>query len=146
MSKKSTPSIHLTSRGKHAVLALIELEKLQKQNPVSLANIGKTVDISVSYLEQLFSCMRRDGLVKSYRGPGGGYVLGREAEDINIAEILLTAQYCLQRDNKKPANSNKNLDTLWSKVGTVLYGYLSQISLAEASNENINDIFDAISL
>ena len=80
--------MRLTTKGRFAVTAMIDVDRYQQGGPVSLAGISERQDISVAYLEQLFSKLRRGNLVKSIRGPGGGYVLARDAADITIADIV----------------------------------------------------------
>ena len=80
--------MRLTTKGRFAVTAMIDVNRYQQGGPVSLAGISERQDISVAYLEQLFSKLRRGNLVKSIRGPGGGYVLARDAGDITIADIV----------------------------------------------------------
>ena len=80
--------MRLTTKGRFAVTAMVDLAKHQDKGPVALATIAERQDISLSYLEQLFSRLRREGLVSSVRGPGGGYRLGRPMDEITIAEIV----------------------------------------------------------
>lgn len=78
----------LTTRGRYAVTAMLDLALHQDEGPVALGDIAERQDISLSYLEQLFSRLRRNGLVLSTRGPGGGYRLNGPAEDISVARIV----------------------------------------------------------
>ena len=80
--------MRLTTKGRYAVTAMLDLALHARQDPVSLADISERQSISVSYLEQLFAKLRRGGLVSSVRGPGGGYQLAREGGTIFIAEII----------------------------------------------------------
>ncbi len=80
--------MRLTTKGRYAVTAMLDLSIHAVKGPVSLADISKRQEISLSYLEQLFSKLRKSSLVNSIRGPGGGYVLEREAGEIFIAEII----------------------------------------------------------
>src|ERR1019366_223967 len=80
--------MRMTTKGKFAVTAMIELALGSSGEPVSLAEISFRQKISLSYLEQLFSKLRRNGLIRSIRGPGGGYVLARESESITVADIV----------------------------------------------------------
>lgn len=134
-----TNQVTLTTRGHHAILAMAELVQKGEGNPLPLSEIAKASDISLSYLEQLFSCLRRYGLVKSYRGPGGGYVLAKAAQDITISEILSAVETCLPggaRKNKKKEASPSN--HLWACVGNLLHLYLDRISIADVVNNNIS--------
>jgi Rrf2 family iron-sulfur cluster assembly transcriptional regulator len=78
----------LTSKGRYAVTAMLDVSLHSQKGPVSLADISERQEISLSYLEQLFSRLRKDKLVDSVRGPGGGYKLGREPQDISIGEVI----------------------------------------------------------
>ena len=79
----------LSTKGRYAVMAMVDLAQKSGGEPVSLADIAERQDISLSYLEQLFAKLRRCGVVKSIRGPGGGYILSRRADRIHIADIVL---------------------------------------------------------
>ena len=84
--------MRLTTKGRFAVTAMIDLALNAQNNAVKLNSISERQQISLSYLEQLFSKLRRAGLVESIRGPGGGYILGRDAGEINIAQIIAAAE------------------------------------------------------
>jgi Rrf2 family iron-sulfur cluster assembly transcriptional regulator len=81
--------MRLTTKGRYAVTAMLDLALHAQQGPVSLADISARQEISLSYLEQLFSKLRRSELVSSVRGPGGGYRLSREMAEINVAQLLM---------------------------------------------------------
>ena len=81
--------MRLTTKGRYAVTAMLDLAIHQEQGSITLANISQRQYISLSYLEQLFARLRRNGLVSSTRGPGGGYRLSRSADQISIAEIVM---------------------------------------------------------
>lgn len=80
--------MRLTTKGRYAVTAMLDLALHQEQAPIRLAGISDRQGISLSYLEQLFAQLRRQELVKSVRGPGGGYHLGRQASTISVAEVI----------------------------------------------------------
>ena len=82
--------MRLTTKGRFAVTAMIDLALRQSNGPVTLAAISQRQQISLSYLEQLFGKLRRHELVESTRGPGGGYSLGRKAADITVADIIVS--------------------------------------------------------
>ena len=84
--------MRITTRGKVAVSAMTDLALHQRMKPVSLTTISQRQGTSLSYLEQLFSALRRAGLVESTRGPGGGYTLARKPEQIAVAEIILAVE------------------------------------------------------
>ncbi|HNL43129.1 MAG TPA: Rrf2 family transcriptional regulator, partial [Ottowia sp.] len=97
--------MRLTTKGRFAVTAMIDLALRQDSGPVTLAAISQRQRISLSYLEQLFGKLRRHELVESTRGPGGGYSLGRKADDITVADIIvsvdepLDATHCAGKQN-----------------------------------------------
>lgn len=134
-------SVKLTSRGQYAIMTMVELAKTTQTRPVPLADIADRSAISLSYLEQLISGLRRHDLVKSYRGPGGGYILSRPSSEIIITDILLAAE-----DNT-PARKSKNASTeackcidtleLWHSIGTLLHSALQQVSLADVVSGNL---------
>lgn len=78
----------LTSKGRYAVTAMLDVALHARKNPVSLSDISDRQAISLSYLEQLFSRLRKEDLVSSVRGPGGGYLLGREADEISVGQVI----------------------------------------------------------
>lgn len=81
--------MRLTTKGRFAVTAMIDLALRQEQGPVTLAGISQRQKISLSYLEQLFGKLRRHEIVESVRGPGGGYSLARRADDVTVADIII---------------------------------------------------------
>ncbi|MGH8513788.1 MAG: Rrf2 family transcriptional regulator, partial [Gammaproteobacteria bacterium] len=80
--------MRLTTKGRYAVTAMLDLAIHEDRGPIALADISLRQGISLSYLEQLFARLRKSGLVKSARGPGGGYRLGRTAQNISVAEVI----------------------------------------------------------
>src|SRR5438874_12682364 len=81
--------MRLSTKGRYAVMAMVDLAQHGMGEPISLAEIAERQEISLSYLEQLFAMLRKGGLVKSVRGPGGGYLLAHERAEIRIADIIL---------------------------------------------------------
>ncbi|WP_130471390.1 Rrf2 family transcriptional regulator [Candidatus Magnetaquicoccus inordinatus] len=136
--------MRLTTRGRYAVTAMLDLSYHGAGKPISLAEISHRQDISLSYLEQLFAKLRRCGLVRSVRGPGGGYVLGEKPEEISIAAIIravdepIRATSCTGEAEKvcRPGSSNPNNPSrcithhLWENVGEHLNRYLESLDLA----------------
>lgn len=126
-------------------MALVELSLSGKETPVPLAKLAGPSKISLSYLEQLFAALRRHGLVKSYRGPGGGYVLARPAKEILISDILVSAEDCLparrsgSNDDKPEDYGNSQTRALWSHIGDVLHVALRQVSLEDVANDRLSD-------
>lgn len=125
----------MTSKGKFAVAAMIDLALTSSSEPVSLAGIAFRQKISLSYLEQLFSKLRRNGLVRSIRGAGGGYVLARGAEAITVADIIAAVDDVTDstpRDVQDliPAGSTRcDTTSLWHDVGVKMIELLESISL-----------------
>src|SRR5205085_10690548 len=81
--------MRLSTKGRYAVMAMVDLARFSNGAPINLADIAERQEISLSYLEQLFAKVRRGGLVKSVRGPGGGYLLGRGMTELRISDIIL---------------------------------------------------------
>ena len=126
--------MRLTTKGRYAVTAMLDVALHSKATPVSLADISSRQGISLSYLEQLFSKLRRSGLVASVRGPGGGYLLGREAESINIAEVIISVNETLDATRcKGKANCHEGqpclTHDLWQNLSDQIHSFLSGISL-----------------
>ena len=126
----------LSTKGRYAITAMMELALRHKQGPVTLADISVEQSISVSYLEQLFALLRKAGLVTGLRGPGGGYCLRRPASEISIAEILHAVDDTvdsLPEPAEGEAPRGQSL-LLWDQLSHQIYDYLDSISLAQAAN------------
>lgn len=132
----------LTTKGKFAVTALLDIAIYSEDNkkPITLYNISERQNISLSYLEQLFVKLRKNNVVKSYKGPGGGYVLMRPLDQIPISDIIravdedMDARTC--RGNRNCKDNRKCLThDLWAGLTTEMYGYLDQISLQDLLNK-----------
>lgn len=126
----------LTSKGRYAVTAMLDVALHSKQGPVSLADISARQEISLSYLEQLFSRLRKEKLVHSVRGPGGGYRLGRAAEGIAIGEVIravdesVDATRC-QGHGDCQAGERCLTHSLWQDLSDRISHFLDGISLGE---------------
>lgn len=126
----------LTTRGRYAVTAMVDLMIQQDKGPVSLMMVADNQFISLSYLEQLFTKLRKAGLVKGQRGPGGGYRLARDPEDISMMDIIdaVDERVDLTRcGGARNCRMGKTCLThsLWDKLSGKLNDFLSEISLAE---------------
>ena len=127
--------MRLTTKGRFAVTAMLDLALRGGKNPVTLAGISERQDISLSYLEQLFSRLRRHELVESVRGPGGGYFLARPLADINVAEIIrgvvepIDATQCGGKENCHDEHRCLTHD-LWMGLNAHIYDYLDNVTLA----------------
>ena len=134
--------MRLTTKGRFAVTAMLDLAINEADKPVTLAGISERQSISLSYLEQLFSRLRRSGLVKSVRGPGGGYRIAKALNEITVSEIisavdeLIDATQCGGHENCRDEGRCMTHD-LWSSLNVKILEYLSDVSLADlvASNE-----------
>jgi len=128
--------MRLTSKGRYAVSAMVDLNK-EQDGPVTLAAISERQFISLSYLEQLFRCLRESGLVRSVRGPGGGYLLAKEAEDITIADIIRAVNEPVRttmcENGVRGCHKGNRCDThqLWESLGQHIYRFLDAVSLAQ---------------
>lgn len=134
----------LSTKGRHAVTAMMELELQHKKGPVTLADISAQQSISISYLEQLFARLRQHGLVKGMRGPGGGYCLARPADEITIASILSTVDEVTRRDDMPHAQAEVPEGTrMWMNLSNRIYDYLNSITLAEAVQSSTGESQEA---
>ena len=152
--------MRLSTKGRYAVMAMTDLALNAQGNekggrPISLSEISERQQISLSYLEQLFARLRKAGLVKSARGPGGGYTLARASSALFVSEIVLAvdepikATRCSMTSNKLGANKRLTKDqavreigcmpggqrclthNLWEDLGVAIHDYLSQVSLED---------------
>ncbi|PIE45334.1 MAG: hypothetical protein CSA45_03050 [Gammaproteobacteria bacterium] len=128
--------MRLSTKGRYAVTAMIDLALHQNERLVSLSEISEVQDISLSYLEQLFSRLRRYNIVEGVRGPGGGYRLARTADDISIADIInavdekLDATRCSGHENCQ-GGRKCIAHELWFDLSQQIYGFLHDLSLAD---------------
>lgn len=125
----------LTTRGRYAVTAMLDLALHGEKNPISLADISKRQHISLSYLEQLFAKLRKSDLVKSVRGPGGGYRLSRSGKDINVADIISAVNESTDATNCSGMGTCQSGEPclthyLWDDLSQQIHQFLSGISLA----------------
>jgi Rrf2 family iron-sulfur cluster assembly transcriptional regulator len=129
----------LSAKGRYAVMALCDLAGQSQGRPVALADIAERQEISLSYLEQLFAKLRRGGLVRSVRGPGGGYLLARGADETRVADIILAVDEPIRATRCSPAQpqgcrSNQTrclTHDLWEELGNQIYLYLASVTLAD---------------
>ncbi len=129
--------MRLSTKGRYAVMAMADLASQGADKPVALADIASRQEISLSYLEQLFGKLRKGGLVKSVRGPGGGYKLARDASGIRISDIVLAVDEPLQATRCTPGSpagchNNKGrclTHDLWEELSNQIYLYLSSVTL-----------------
>lgn len=134
--------LKLTTRGRYAVMAMVELAKSSPNKPVPLCDIADNAGISLSYLEQLIAGLRRNGLVQSCRGPGGGYVLGKTIDEIKVSDILNAAEDSTPAkratQNQLRSNTCEHTHQLWDHIGAVLNLALEKISLEDVIESRIS--------
>ncbi|MCK5546109.1 MAG: Rrf2 family transcriptional regulator [Rhodospirillaceae bacterium] len=135
----------LSTKGRYAVMAMADLGTNSDGSPVSLADIAVRQEISLSYLEQLFGKLRKSGVVKSVRGPGGGYLLARESSGIRISDIILavdeplTATRC-SNSSSEGCRSDKGrclTHDLWQSLSHQIYLHLNSITLEDVCEGNV---------
>jgi Rrf2 family iron-sulfur cluster assembly transcriptional regulator len=136
--------MRLTTRGRFAVTALLDLAMQRKNGPVKLAEISKRQQISLSYLEQLFTKLRQRKLVDSVRGPGGGYCLAKKMEHVSVADIILAVDepidstQCGGKENCHNDNKCMTHD-LWKNLNALIFDHLGSINLKQLVDEqNLN--------
>jgi Rrf2 family iron-sulfur cluster assembly transcriptional regulator len=123
----------LSTKGRHAVTAMMELALQHNRGPVTLADISAQQSISISYLEQLFARLRQHGLVTGMRGPGGGYCLAKPAGEITIANILSSVDDITRRSEMPHNHAEVPAGALmWMRLSNQIYDYLDSITLEEA--------------
>ena len=126
----------LTTKGRYAVTAMLDLALHQGKGPITLADISSRQEISLSYLEQLFAKLRKNGLVSSARGPGGGYKLSRDSEQIVVAEVVAAVDEKVDATRcKRKGNCQKDerclTHELWCDLSDQIFDFLSSISLGQ---------------
>lgn len=137
--------MRLTTKGRFAVTAMIDLALRQDAGPVTLAAISQRQQISLSYLEQLFGKLRRHHLVESTRGPGGGYSLGRKAAEITVADIIVSvdepidATQCGGKENCLGEHAGRCMThDLWAALNTRMVEFLDSVSLQNLVQEQLD--------
>jgi Rrf2 family transcriptional regulator, iron-sulfur cluster assembly transcription factor len=126
--------MRLSTKGRYAVTAMLDLALHGSDGPVTLADISENQGISLSYLEQLFASLRSKGLVRGVRGPGGGYFLGRNADEISIANIICAVDEWVEftrcRGKENCSGGHRCLThTLWNTLSEQIYDFLEGITL-----------------
>ncbi|MBI3230444.1 MAG: Fe-S cluster assembly transcriptional regulator IscR [Burkholderiales bacterium] len=133
--------MRLTTKGRFAVTAMIDLAMRESKGPVTLAGISQRQEISLSYLEQLFGKLRRHQIVESVRGPGGGYTLARKAEKVTVADIIiavdepLDATQCGGKENCHGADHQGGTrcmtHDLWTTLNAKMVDFLDSVTLQD---------------
>lgn len=133
--------MRISNKAQYAVRAMVRLNLCVAEGPVSSKTIAAKEDISLAFLEQIFVKLRRGGLVSSIRGPGGGYVLGRPAEEIRIDQIIESVEQTLVPVACMDENGQCNCDdqcithTVWEGLGRRIRHFLSSITLADLTRD-----------
>lgn len=126
----------LTSKGRYAVTAMLDIALNQSKGPITLAMISERKDISLSYLEQIFAKLKKFDLVLSARGPGGGYRLSRDAGEITVNQIIgavnedLEPRKCRGKSNCKGGDECLSHE-LWSELSVMIEEFLDNVTLQE---------------
>lgn len=137
--------MRLSTKGRYAVMAMVDLASCGNGKPMSLADIAERQEISLSYLEQLFARLRKGGLVKSVRGPGGGYLLAHSSEQTRISDIILAVDEPIRATRCAlgvPVGCHSNQSRclthdLWEDLSHQIHMYLSSVSLADVCDKRI---------
>ena len=135
--------MRLTTKGRFAVTAMIDLALRQNNGPVTLAAISQRQQISLSYLEQLFGKLRRHNLVESTRGPGGGYTLARKASEITVADIIVSvdepidATHCGGKENCQGEAGRCMTHELWASLNQRMVEFLDSVTLQKLVDDQI---------
>jgi Rrf2 family iron-sulfur cluster assembly transcriptional regulator len=143
--------MRLTTKGRFAVTAMIDLALRSGDGPVTLAGISERQKISLSYLEQLFGKLRRYSLVDSVRGPGGGYCLARPAAKITVADIVravdeqLDATQCGGKENCRDEERCMTHE-LWTTLNAKMYEYLTSVTLSDLVDIQIKKLGGDVSV
>lgn len=132
--------MRLTTKGRYAVTAMLDLALHACKDPVALSDISIRQGISLSYLEQLFSKLRQKSLVQSVRGPGGGYLLKKEVSDISIADVIDAVDESLDTTRCKEKGDCQEGETclthhLWLDLSLQIHSFLSNITLQDLMNK-----------
>jgi Rrf2 family transcriptional regulator, iron-sulfur cluster assembly transcription factor len=137
--------MRLSTKGRYAVMAMVDLAKQSAGRPIALAEIAERQEISLSYLEQLFARLRVAGLVRSVRGPGGGYLLGHTSQETRISDIILAVDEPIRATRCSPgapvgcrgSKSRCLTHDLWEELGNQIHLYLSSVSLADVVEQRV---------
>ena len=133
--------MRMSTKAQYAVRALVSLNLTSDGMPVSIKEISERENISLNYLEQLFVKLRRGSIVKSVRGPGGGYVLARPAKDIHIDEVIDTVEEtlvpvsCMNADGSCACDFECTTQMVWQGLGNQIREFLSSLTLEDLTDQ-----------
>lgn len=144
----------LSTKGRYAVMAMVDLARQGANRPVTLAEIAERQNISLSYLEQLFGKLRKGGQVKSVRGPGGGYMLPRHPTEIRIADIIVAVDEPVKATRCTPGSpegcmldkSRCLTHDLWEELGNHIFSFLSSVSLEDVIEDRLLGIGNSFNI
>ncbi len=139
----------LSTKGRYAVMAMVDLAMHQKEKPVGLAAIADRQEIPLAYLEQIFAKLKRAGVVQSVRGPGGGYTLAKPAELLRISDIVEASEEAIKMtrcatESHMGCMADKSrcvTHDLWEGLGEHIFQYLSSLSLADVIQRKVREKF-----
>lgn len=136
-------AMKLCSRSYYAINAMLEITLRDAGDPLPLSALSQKLNISQSYLEQLFARLRQSGLVKGHRGPGGGYILARPAHEITIAQIVDTVERPSRNEGDELSRDSANqqrreAEHLWSHLSAEIHTFLAAITLGQVLDESSN--------
>ena len=137
--------MRLSTKGRYAVTAMVDLARHGDGHPVSLAEIAERQEISLSYLEQLFAKLRRKGLVRSVRGPGGGYLLAHDRDEMRICDIIVAVDEPIQAVRCTPGQaigcrgdrSRCLTHDLWEELSNQIHMYLNSVTLGDVCEKRV---------
>ncbi len=141
--------MNLSTKGRYAVMAMVDLATQAEDKPVTLAAIAERQEIPLAYLEQIFSRLKKAGLVQSVRGPGGGYRLARKPEALNVAEIMFAADEPIKMTRCESLSHKGCMATgvrclthdLWEGLTAQMRLYLGSITLADVCGRRVQQKF-----
>ena len=139
----------LSTKGRYAVMAMVDLATQPQDKPVGLAGIAQRQEIPLAYLEQIFSRLKKAGVVKSVRGPGGGYRLGKSAEEMNVSEIMYAADEPIKMTRCESGSHHGCMAAkarclthdLWEGLTAQMRMYLGSITLADVCARRVQQKF-----
>ena len=137
--------MNLSTKGRYAVMAMVDLARQANGKPVALNEIAQRQEISLSYLEQLFAKLRRSGLVRSVRGPGGGYLLAHDRDETRICDIIVAVDEPIQAVRCSPGEaigcrrdrSRCLTHDLWAELSNQIRLYLNSVSLGDVCEKRV---------
>ena len=135
----------LGTKARYAVMAMVDMGMKAEGKPLSLASISETQEIPLAYLEQIFMKLKKGGLVKSVRGPGGGYLLARPSENICVADIVMAVDESIKMTRCESHTGTGCMATkarclthdLWEGLGDQIHGYLQAMSLKDVCDRKV---------